>query len=104
MKLDRQNVTETDLDRIYVAKDVANQPALGIHFTRSGGRRFDRLCREHLPESDGAFRYRLAFIVDGVVRAAPVLHSAGMDSAIISGLRPTEVDSLVSAETARPAA
>ncbi len=73
VKLDRQNITETDLARIHAAKDEGKQPVLGVELTRSGGRRFERLCREHLPEAGGAPRYRLAFIVDGVVRAAPVI-------------------------------
>jgi hypothetical protein len=95
VKIDRQNVTETDLDRIFTAKDDKNQPALGIHFTRSGSRRFDRLCRDHLPEKEGGERHRLAFIVDGVVRTAPLIHSARRDSAVVAGLRPEEIESLV---------
>ena len=43
------------------------------------------LTREHLPEQDGAFKYRVAIILDHSVITAPMINSEIRDRALIEG-------------------
>jgi hypothetical protein len=83
VKLDPQNVTEKDLERVYRAQDEHLQPAIGFTFERQGGRRFRALTRAHLPEDGGATKYALAIILDGVAVSAPVINSEIGDQGIL---------------------
>jgi SecD/SecF fusion protein len=91
---ERQNVTGRDLARVYATQDQTFQPAVGFDFNRQGGRKFGNLTREHQPEEDG-FRYRLAIILDGLVKSAPVIEDEIRDTGIIRGVRASEVGVLV---------
>ena len=96
--VDRQDVTGGDLARVYPTQDNQLQPAVGFTFNRPGARRFGTLTREHLPEEEGAFKYRLAILLDGIVRSAPTLNSQIKDQGIIefgSGGNPKEVARLI---------
>jgi alpha-L-fucosidase len=95
VKLDRQNVTETDLARLSRIQDEQIKPAIQFELTPSGGRRFGRLTREHLPEDGGVFRHYLAVILDGTVRSVPVIVSEVPHSGVIQGLGTDDVDRLI---------
>jgi protein-export membrane protein SecD len=60
--------------------NVANQPIVQLEMTRSGARIFERVTGAHIEE-------RLAIVLDGVVKSAPVIRSkiAG-GSAVIEGI------------------
>jgi SecD/SecF fusion protein len=94
-KLDRQNVTGEMLDRIYPTQDERVQPAIGFIFNPTGARRFGTLTRDHQPEEGGAFRYKLAILLDGVVISDPTLNAEIRDSGIIEGVPPKEVTNLI---------
>ncbi|HEY2155139.1 MAG TPA: protein translocase subunit SecD, partial [Isosphaeraceae bacterium] len=96
--VDRQDVTGGDLARVYPTQDDRLQPAVGFTFNRPGARRFGTLTREHLPEEEGAFKYRLAILLDSIVRSAPTINSQIKDQGIIefgSGGNPKEVARLI---------
>ncbi len=84
VKLDRYNVTGDDL-RAKETQDERWQPAVGFEFDRRGGIKFGGLTREFKPEEDGAFQYRLAIILDGLVMSAPGIKSEIRDKGIIEG-------------------
>jgi SecD/SecF fusion protein len=94
-KLDRQNVTGELLSHAYPTQDERVQPAVGFVFNATGARRFGTLTREHTPEEGGAFKYRLAILLDGQVMSAPALNSEIRDSGIIEGVQPKEVTYLI---------
>ena len=48
------------------------QPAVGFTFNAQGARKFGRLTGEHLPEEQGAFKYRLAILLDNLVMLGPL--------------------------------
>jgi SecD/SecF fusion protein len=91
---ERQNVTGKDLARVYAAQDQQLQPAVGFEFNRQGARKFGALTRAHMPEEDG-FRYRLAIILDDLVKSAPVLEDEIREAGIIRGVRANEVTHLI---------
>jgi SecD/SecF fusion protein len=92
---ERQNVTGKELSRVYATQDTQLQPAVGFDFNRQGGRKFGSLTREHMPEEDG-FRYRLAILLDDLVKSAPVIEDEIRDQGIIRGVKPNEVNHLIS--------
>jgi SecD/SecF fusion protein len=85
VKLDRHNVSEKDLRRVFPDVDEHLNPAVRIEFSPAGGRKFGALTREHLPEEGGAFKYQLGIILDGLLMSAPVINSEIRDSGIIEG-------------------
>lgn len=90
VKLDRHNVTGDELTA-REAQDEKWQPAVGFEFDHKGARRFAKLTGEFKPEEDGAFQYRLAIILDNVVRSAPAIRSEIRDGkGIIEGGFTTE--------------
>ncbi|HEV3164703.1 MAG TPA: protein translocase subunit SecD [Isosphaeraceae bacterium] len=89
-----QNVTGKELARVYTTTDTQLQPAVGFDFNSKGGRAFGNLTREHLPEEDG-FKYRLAILLDDLVKSAPSIEDEIRDQGIIKGVRPNEIDHLV---------
>jgi SecD/SecF fusion protein len=95
IKLDRWNVTGDYLARAYPTQDERVQPAVGFVFNAQGARKFGSLTGAHVPEEDGNFKYRLAVLLDGVVRSAPALNSRITDSGIIEGVQPDEVTYLI---------
>jgi SecD/SecF fusion protein len=95
IRLDRYNVTGELLSRTYPTQDERVQPAVGFVFNSVGARKFGSLTREHVPEEGGAFKYRLAILLDGLVMSAPSLNSEIRDSGIIEGVQPKEVQYLI---------
>jgi SecD/SecF fusion protein len=95
VKLDRYNVTGDYLARANPTMDERVQPAVGFVFNSQGARKFGGLTGSHLPEEDGQFKYRLAVILDGLIRSAPSINSRITDSGIIEGVQPEEVNYLV---------
>lgn len=95
VKIDRYNVTGKDLIDERQEHDEQLRPAVGFRFGHSGGRKFGNLTREHLPEEDGQFKYRLAIVLDGLVMSAPSINSEIRESGVIEGVRVDEVDHLI---------
>ena len=96
--VDKQEVTGAELARVYQTQDDRLQPAVGFTFNRKGSRLFGKLTGDHLPVEDGAFKYRLAILLDGVVRSAPSINSQIKDQGIIefgSGGNVKEVSRLI---------
>ena len=96
--VDKQEVTGGELARVYQTQDDRLQPAVGFTFNRKGSRLFGKLTGDHLPEEEGAFKYRLAILLDGVVRSAPSINSQIKDQGIIefgSGGNVKEVSRLI---------
>jgi hypothetical protein len=83
VKLDPQNVTEKDLQRVYKTEDSRLGPAIGFVFDQQGALRFGALTRAHLPEDDGATKYALAIILEGVAVSAPFIFTEIRDQGII---------------------
>ncbi|MDE2508802.1 MAG: protein translocase subunit SecD [Planctomycetota bacterium] len=83
--LDRQDVTGEYLSGAEPTTDERMQPAVKFFFNRKGGYRFGRLTSEHLPEEEGAFKYRLAILLDNIVNSAPSLNSEIRDQGVIEG-------------------
>jgi hypothetical protein len=84
IRLDRHDLGEKDLASVGPATDEKIRPAVAIAFTRAGGRKLGALTREHLPERNGAFAYRLAIILDGRLLSAPKIFGAiGDDSGAV---------------------
>jgi hypothetical protein len=97
VKLDPQNVTERDVERVAQDKDERGEPSLSFFLTSDGAKRLGALTRAHLPANGGAFKYHLAVIVDGVVFSIPVINGEIRDAGIIQfgGVpRPGEIDGL----------
>jgi SecD/SecF fusion protein len=84
-KVDRQNVDGRLLSKAESQQDEHFQPAVGFTFGREGGRKFRQLTSEHLPEEQGAFKYRLAILLDNVVQSAPGIEAEIGASGIITG-------------------
>ncbi len=99
VKLDRHNVTNKDFTRVAADVDERLKPAIRFEFSRAAARRFGALTREHLPEDNGTFKYRLGIILDGHLISAPVVLSEIRDSGIIEGgaqgFKPKEVEHLI---------
>jgi SecD/SecF fusion protein len=95
IRQDRYNVTGDFLARAYPTQDERVQPAVGFVFNSQGARKFGGLTGSHLPEEGGAFKYRLAVLLDGLVRSAPSINSRITDSGIIEGVQPEEVNYLI---------
>lgn len=95
IRQDRYNVTGDYLARAYPTQDERVQPAVGFVFNSQGARKFGGLTGNHLPEEGGAFKYRLAVLLDGLVRSAPSINSRITDSGIIEGVQPEEVNYLI---------
>ncbi len=91
----RQEVTGEYLARTYPTQDERFQPAVGFVFNGQGASRFGNLTRSHLPEEGEQFRYRLAIVLDDLVRSAPSINSEIRESGIIEGVQPEEVDYLI---------
>jgi SecD/SecF fusion protein len=91
---ERQNVTGRDLARVYTTQDQQLQPAVGFEFNHQGARKFGSLTRSHMPEEDD-FHYRLAIILDGLVKSAPSLEDEIREAGIIRGVRPNEITHLI---------
>jgi SecD/SecF fusion protein len=83
VNLDRQSVNGGHLARVYATQDERLQPAVGFTFDRRGSRLFGSLTGEHLPEEEGAFKYRLAVLLDGIVQSAPSINSQIKEQGII---------------------
>ena len=81
-----QQVTGDDIALAGVTQDQRLLPAIAIHLTTFGTRKFARLTRSHQPEPDG-FQFRLAIILDRKVMSAPVINSPieGGDAIIEGG-------------------
>jgi SecD/SecF fusion protein len=92
---DRQNVTGELLAHAYPTQDERIQPAVGFQFNAQGARKFGTLTSTHLPEEGGAFKYRLAVLLDGQIMSAPSINSEIRDSGIIEGVQPKEVSYLI---------
>lgn len=93
-----RTVTGAELARVYQTQDDRLQPAVGFTFNRKGSRLFGALTQSHLPEEEGAFKYRLAILLDGIVRSAPSINSQIKDQGIIefgSGGNVKEVSRLI---------
>jgi len=92
---DRQNVTGELLAHAYPTQDERIQPAVGFQFNAQGARKFGTLTSTHLPEEGGAFKYRLAVLLDGQIMSAPSINSEIRDAGIIEGVQPKEVNYLI---------
>jgi SecD/SecF fusion protein len=88
--------TGDELTRAEPTQDRQFRPAVGFHFDTIGTRKFARLTRQYKPEAD-EFRFKLAIILDGRVRSAPVINTPieGGDGVIEGSFTPTEVENLV---------
>jgi SecD/SecF fusion protein len=95
VKLDRQNVSGEYLEHISQTTDEHVQPAVRFVFKPIGGRKFGTLTGEHQPEEGGAFKYRLAILLDDLVMTAPELKSQIRDEGMIEGVPPKEIDHLI---------
>jgi preprotein translocase subunit SecD len=98
VKLDSQDVTERDLREVEATPDERGRPAIAFWLTRGGARRFGALTRAHLPEDQGAFKYHLALIVEGMVVGLPTIQSEIGDSGVIQfgdNTEPKEIDRLL---------
>jgi len=81
VRLDLHDLGEKDLASVGPATDEKIRPAVAIAFTRAGGRKLGALTREHLPERNGEFAYRLGIVLDGRLLSAPkILGEVGGDS------------------------
>ena len=81
VRLDRHDLGEKDLASVGPATDEKIRPAVAIAFTRAGGKKIAGLSREHLPERNGEFAFRLGIILDGRLLSAPkILGEVGGDS------------------------
>jgi SecD/SecF fusion protein len=78
-----KTVTGAYLARVYPTQDERLQPAVGFAFDRRGARLFGQLTGDHLPEEEGAFKYRLAILLDGQVQSAPSINSQIKEQGII---------------------
>jgi SecD/SecF fusion protein len=96
LKVDREDVRGELLTDTFSTQDERLQPAVGFRFGAKGANRFGRLTGSHLPEEGGRFRYRLAVLLDDLVRSAPAINSEIRDSGIIEGVRGDEVKYLIS--------
>ncbi|MDB5351159.1 MAG: hypothetical protein JWN86_2406 [Planctomycetota bacterium] len=96
IKLDRQNVTGESLSYAYPTNDERVQPAVGFHFTPSGGRKFGQLTLDNLPEEGGTFQRHLAILLDNQLMSAPVIRQQITDQGIIENMQAREVDRLIS--------
>ena len=54
-------------------------------FNNEGGIKFGRLTREHTPLDDGAFKYKLAIVLDNVVQTVADIISVINDRGRITG-------------------
>jgi len=63
VRLDRHDLGEKDLASVDPATDAKIRPAVAIAFTSAGGRKLRALTREHPPERNGEFAYRLGIIL-----------------------------------------
>jgi SecD/SecF fusion protein len=96
IKLDREDVKGELLTDTFATQDERLQPAVGFRFGARGAGKFGRLTSSHLPEEGGRFKYRLAVLLDDLVRSAPSINSEIRDSGIIEGVRGDEVQYLIS--------
>ncbi len=98
VQLDRHDVSEKDLTRVFPDVDERLNPAVRFEFSRAGARKFGALTREHLPEANDSFKYQLGIILDGLLMSAPVINSEIRDAGIIElgkDARPEEVDHII---------
>ncbi len=89
-------VTGQFLRRAYPEIDQdTGSPAVGFLFNSQGARRFSRLTRAHQPDKDG-FKYRLAILLDDMVKSAPSIETEIGAMGIIRGsFTQREVNDLV---------
>ncbi|WP_435007654.1 hypothetical protein P12x_004918 [Tundrisphaera lichenicola] len=73
VKLDTNDVTERDLLAVEEAKGDHGEPAINFRLNPPGAKKLGTLTRTHIPEEEGAFKHRLAMIVDGVAIYVPAL-------------------------------
>jgi preprotein translocase subunit SecD len=83
VKLDRYNINEGDIARLYETYDERGNPALGFVMSATGARRLGNLTRQHQPEDGGRFRYQMAILIGGQVISAPFLNTEIRGSGII---------------------
>ncbi len=95
VKLGPPNFGDRHLARVYRVEDDRERPAIGFVTTTEGAEALGTLTREHQPEDQGQFRYRLAIIVEGEVKSAPFLFNEIRGAGIIEGLDPADVDRLL---------
>lgn len=97
IKLDRHDLTEKDLWRVYPTTNE-RKPAVAFELTKEGSEKMGGLTREHLPEEGGTFRYRMGIILDDRLLSAPVILDEIRSAGIInlgSDARPEEVDHII---------
>ena len=92
VKVDRHNVTGAYLAAASQTTDEHVQPAVRFVFKPIGGRKFGALTREHTPEENGAFMYRLAILLDDLVMSAPVIKSEIREEGVIEGIPPKDIE------------
>ena len=84
-----QEVTGKDLQNVYRAPGSRGEPAVGFTLKGAGATRFFDITSKNV-------RRRLAIILDGQVKSAPVLNSAISDSGQITGdFSQAELDDLI---------
>jgi SecD/SecF fusion protein len=92
VKIDRHNVTGEYLAAVSQTTDEHVQPAVRFVFKPIGGRKFGALTREHSPEENGSFMYRLAILLDDMVMSAPVIKSEIREEGVIEGIPPKDIE------------
>src|SRR5262249_18948967 len=75
--------------------DERVQPVVKFVFRPIGGRKFGQLTRDHVPEEQGSFKYRLAILLDNLVMSAPSINSEIRDEGVIEGGQPKEIGHLI---------
>lgn len=77
-------------------QDSNGNPAVAFRFNERGAALFGRLTQENLPDPTDKFHRKLAILLDGKVRSAPVINSRINDRGIIEGhFTSKEVNDLV---------
>ncbi len=81
------------------SQDERHRPAVQFNFSPAGAEKFGALTREHLPEAEGTFKYRLGIILDGRLLSAPAIHAEVRDAGVLELGRdagPEEVERILS--------
>src|SRR5947199_162308 len=80
-----RTVTGKYLTNASPTQDSNGNPAVAFRFNDRGAALFGRLTQDNLPDPHEGFQRRLAILLDGKVRSAPVIKSRISDNGIIEG-------------------
>ena len=80
-----RTVTGKYLTNASPTQDANGNPAVAFRFNERGAQLFGQLTQDNLPDASDKFHRKLAILLDGKVRSAPVINSRINDNGIIEG-------------------